>query len=99
MVWEPGRARDHRRRGLRDDAAANVPSLRPEVDHPARLGDDVQVVLDDDDGVARGHEAVQDTDQSDDLGHVQVDGRLVPPPGPPSHVNVQSPVLRPSSPG
>ena len=37
----------------------------------------VEVVLDDDDGVAFIDEAVEDVDESAHVGHVQADGRLL----------------------
>ena len=45
------------RRPGRDEVAALVAALRAEVDHPVRGLDDVEVVLDDDDGVAALDEA------------------------------------------
>ena len=44
--------RDLLRRAGRDELAALVAALRPEVDHPVGRLDDVEVVLDDDDRVA-----------------------------------------------
>jgi hypothetical protein len=43
-------------------------------DEVAAFGEDVGVVLDDDDGVAFVHEAVEDVDEAFHVGHVQADG-------------------------
>ena len=48
------------RASLGDDVSACLASLRPKVDHPIGRLDDVQIVFDDDEGVARIHEFVQD---------------------------------------
>ncbi len=65
------------RRSLRHDAAAGVAAFGAEVDDPIRLGNDIQVVLDHDDGVAGIDQAVQHGHELLDVGHVQTDGRLV----------------------
>src|ERR1051325_3394769 len=62
---------------LVDERAAAAAALRAEVDDPVGLGDDVEVVLDHDRGVAGVDEAVQDADQLFHVGHVQADGGLV----------------------
>ena len=46
-------------RAGRDDAAAFVAGAGADVDDPVAAGDDVHVVLDDDDGVARVDQAVE----------------------------------------
>jgi hypothetical protein len=43
-------------------------------DEVAAFGEDVGVVLDDDDGVAFVHEAVEDVDEAFRVGHVEADG-------------------------
>jgi hypothetical protein len=43
-------------------------------DEVAAFGEDVGVVLDDDDGMAFVHEAVEDVDEAFHVGHVQADG-------------------------
>ena len=61
-------------------ATIRPPSLaafRAEVNHPIRLGDEIQIVFDDDDGVAGIHQPLQDIHQPLDIGHVQADGRLL----------------------
>jgi hypothetical protein len=50
-------------RALRDDAAAAFAAFGAEVDDPVGLLDYVEVVLDDQDGVAEVGEAVQDVEE------------------------------------
>ena len=66
-----GDARHGLRRPFRDDAAAPVAALRPQVDDPVGRLDHVHVVLDDDDGVALVHEGVQHREQMGDVLEVQ----------------------------
>ena len=47
-----------------------------DIDDVVGVGDDAEVVLDDDDGVAVVHEPVQHLEQLRHVGHVQADGRL-----------------------
>ena len=54
-----------------DDFAAAVSAFGTHVDQPIGGLDDVQVVLDNQDGVAGGDQAVQDGDQLLDIGEVQ----------------------------
>ena len=55
---------DHRlRRPGGDDAAARAPSLGSEVDDPIRRLHDVELMLDNQHGVALIHELVQDAEQ------------------------------------
>ena len=73
-----GRIRRHLLRSAgRHDLAAGVASLRPEVDHPVRRLDDVEVVLDHDDGVPSVDETVQNVEQTLHVGEVQTRRRLV----------------------
>ena len=65
------------RRARRDDRAAAVAPFRAEVDDPIGDLDDVEVVLDDDDGVAGVHQLLQHLDQAVDVGDVQPGGGLV----------------------
>src|SRR5690606_3163897 len=51
--------------------------LRPQVDDPVGTLDDIEVVLDDQDGVAQIDEAVNDGQQLADVVKVQPGGRLV----------------------
>jgi len=61
----------------RDDLAALVPALRPQVDDPVGGLDDLQVVLDYDDDVADIGQAMQDIQELADIVEVQPGGRLV----------------------
>src|SRR4029434_8763801 len=60
-----------------DDAAAAVASLRTKVDDMVGRLDDVEIVLDDDDGVAAGDQSLQDLQEAMDVRKVQSGGRLV----------------------
>ena len=51
--------RDLLRRPRDDDLAARMPALRPKVDDVIRRLDDIEMVLDEDDGVTRIDELVQ----------------------------------------
>ncbi len=64
-------------RARRDDPAAVAPGARADVDHVVRGAQHVQVVLDDEHGVAEVAQAVQDVDQAGGVGGVQADGGLV----------------------
>ena len=55
--------RDLLGRALRDDAAAAFAAFGAEVNDPVGLLDHVEVVLDDQDGVAEIDEAIQDVEQ------------------------------------
>ena len=61
----------------RDDAAAGGTALRPKIDQMVGAADDVQVVFDDDDGVALIHELVEHVEQLAGVLEVQAGGRLV----------------------
>src|SRR3954469_14660905 len=60
-----------------DDPAATSPALRPEIDDPVGRLDDVEVVLDDQDGVAGVDESMQDLEELLDVGEVEAGRRLV----------------------
>ena len=62
---------------LRHHPPASGTAFRSEIYYPVGLGDDVEVVLDHDDRVARVYEPMQDADQALDVGHVQTDGGLI----------------------
>ena len=62
---------------FRDDPAATRAALRPQVDQPVGFGDDIEVVLDDDDRVAGIDEPMQHAQQLLDVRHVQADRGLV----------------------
>src|SRR5215211_9261680 len=61
----------------RDDLATGVTTLGSEVDHVVCGPDHIQVVLDDDDGVPRVHEPVQDGEQLLDVREVKPRRRLI----------------------
>ena len=59
-----------------DNAATTVASFGAEVDNPVGFGDQIEVVLDHDHGMAGIDEALQDFNELSNIGHVQADGRL-----------------------
>lgn len=60
-----------------DDGAAAAAALGAEVDDIVGAFDDVEIVLNDDDRIARINELIQHLDQTVDIGHMQAGGRLV----------------------
>ena len=64
------------RSALGDDPAAGVAALGAEVDDPIGLRDKIEVVFDDQDGMAGIHETLEHFDETLDVGHVEADGRL-----------------------
>ena len=68
---------DLRRRASGDHLPTMPARARTEVNHVVRGGDHVEVMLDDEDGVAKVAQMAQDTDQSLGVALVQTDGRLV----------------------
>src|ERR1051325_2990862 len=68
---------DVARSACRDDAPSVTAGARPHVDHPVARSDDLHVVLDDDDGVARIDEAVELLEQTFDVDRMQPGGWLV----------------------
>ena len=65
------------RRAGRDQPAAGLAALGPEVDDPVGGADDVEVVLDDDQRVARVEQPPERAEQLRDVVEVQARGRLV----------------------
>ena len=65
------------RRAFEHDRAAFAAAFGTHVNDPIGVLDDVQIVLDDNDRVARVHEAVDDLHEVTDIGHVQARGRFV----------------------
>ena len=72
-----GARRDLLGRALGDDPAAAVPTLGSEIDDPVRGLDDVEVVFDDDDGVASIDQRVQHREQPANIVEVETGGRFV----------------------
>src|SRR6266513_627967 len=64
-------------RAFGNDLAPSLPALGTEIDHVVSRFHDVEVVLVDDDGVASAHEAMQDFEETLDVGEVEPGGRLV----------------------
>ena len=65
------------RRTLGDDDAAGTAALGAEVDDVVGALDEVEVVFDDDDGVACIHQLLQHLDEAVDISHVEAGSRLV----------------------
>src|SRR6267143_1331469 len=70
-------AGDELGRALGDDAAATLAAFGAEVDDPVSLLDDVEVVLDDEHGVAEIDKALQDVEELSNVIEVQAGGGLV----------------------
>ena len=62
---------------LRDDAAAAFAALGAEVEEIVGVADDVEIVLDDDDGVAEAGKAVQNFEELANVVEVEAGGGLV----------------------
>jgi hypothetical protein len=60
-----------------DDAASTFAAFGAEVDDPVGVADDVEIVLDDDDGIAEVGEAVKDFEELADVVEVEAGGGLV----------------------
>src|ERR1700733_954709 len=60
-----------------DDAAAPFPALRARVEDVVGVADDVEIVFDDDDGVAEVGEVVKDFEEFADVVEVEAGGGLV----------------------
>ncbi|MGC4079416.1 MAG: hypothetical protein QM702_20725 [Rubrivivax sp.] len=71
--------RDDRGRSFGDDAPAVGPAARPEeIDHPVRLADEREVVLDHDDRAAVFDKHIERGDDMRGVGGVETGARLVP---------------------
>src|SRR5215469_3361253 len=70
-------ARDLFRSALGDDPAAALSAFGAEVDDPVGLLDDVEMVLDDEHGVAQIDEALQDVEEFADVVEMQAGGGFV----------------------
>ena len=60
-----------------NDLPAAIAGFRAEVNHPVRAFDHVKVVFDDDDGMARVHEALENLEQHAHVVEVQAGGGFV----------------------
>jgi hypothetical protein len=65
------------RGALRDDAATSLAAFGPQINEPVSLFDDVQIVFDDQDGVAQVHEALQNVEQFSNVIEMQAGGWFV----------------------
>ena len=54
-----------------DDLAASIATFRSEVNDPIGIFDHVEVVFDDEDGIARFDEAIEDVQQALNIGKVE----------------------------
>ena len=70
-------ARDFFRRAGGDNLAAIRTRFRSDIDDVISFGDDAEIVLDHDDGVALIHEAMQHIEQQLHIRHVQTDRRFL----------------------
>ena len=68
---------DFFRRALRDDSTAAIAAFRSQVDDVISNLDDVQIVLDHDDGIAGIRQFLQHVDQFSDIHRVQAGRWLV----------------------
>ena len=64
-------------RALGDDAATAFAAFGTEVDDPVGLFDDVEVMLDDEDGVAEADQALEDVEEFADVVEMQAGGWFV----------------------
>src|ERR1700677_3419474 len=60
-----------------NDAPAVIAALGPQVHHPVRGLDDIEIVLDHDDRIALIAQALQHYEQLRDIGEMQTRGRLI----------------------
>ena len=60
-----------------DDAATIFSALRPEVDDPVGVANHVEIVLDDDDGISKVSESVENFKKLPNVVEMQSGGRLV----------------------
>src|SRR6266446_10259644 len=64
-------------RALGDDAAAALAAFRAEVDDPVGLFDDVEMVLDDEHGVAKTNQALENVEELTNVVEVQAGRRFI----------------------
>ena len=72
-----GIRRDRGHRPLRDDAAALRACLRPHLDDPVGLLQDLRIMIDQNDGIAVRHKVVHHPGEAHDVGRVQADARFI----------------------
>src|SRR4029078_7488719 len=65
------------RRSLRDEVTSSLSSLRPELDHPVGGIDELEGMLDGEDGVAARDEGKEGAEEPLDVARVQAGRRLV----------------------
>src|ERR1700744_5527105 len=70
-------ARDLLRRALRNDSAAAFAAFGTEIDDPVGLLDDVEMVLDDEHGVAKRYQSLKYVEQFSHVVEVKAGRRLV----------------------
>ena len=68
---------DGLRRAGRNDLSAAYPAFRPEIDNPVGRLNDLEVVLDDDDGISLIPELVKHLKELSDVVEMQAGRRLV----------------------
>jgi hypothetical protein len=73
-MWDAG---DLFGRAFGDDLAPAFAALGAEVDDPVGIADDVEIVLDDDNGVTEVREAVEDFEELADVVEMEAGGGLV----------------------
>ena len=69
--------RDFFRRAARNNLPALIASIWAEINHPIRAFDDVEVVFNDEDGMTRIHEALENLEQHAHVIEVQAGGGFV----------------------
>ena len=62
---------------LHNNTPATVSAFRPQVDDPVGFGDHVEVVFDNDDGIAAINQTLQHANELFDVRHVQADSGLI----------------------
>ena len=65
------------RRSCRDDLSTAISGFRAKINHPVSALDHVEVVFNDDDGIARVHEALENLEQHAHVIEVQASGGFV----------------------
>jgi hypothetical protein len=70
-------ARDFFGSAFHNHASALCAPLGTEINDPIGFGNEVEIVFDNDNGVAGVHQSLQDLNQPADVGHVQTDGGLL----------------------